>query len=29
LGTSQHPAFADLDQRGHEGGAQIAVEAIK
>ncbi|MDT4938986.1 MAG: hypothetical protein QOG80_2657 [Pseudonocardiales bacterium] len=29
LGTSQHAAFADLDQRGHEGGAQIAVEAIK
>jgi hypothetical protein len=29
LGTSQNAAFADLDQRGHEGGAQIAVEAIK
>ncbi|HJQ43220.1 MAG TPA: methyltransferase domain-containing protein [Jatrophihabitantaceae bacterium] len=29
LGQSEHAAFAELDQRGHEGGAQIAVEAIK
>lgn len=27
LGTSEHPPLAGLDLRGHEGGAQIAVEA--
>jgi hypothetical protein len=27
LGTSEHPELAGLDQRAHEGGAQIAVEA--
>lgn len=29
LGTSAHPPLADLDQRGDEGGAQIAVEATR
>ena len=29
LGASEHPALAGLDQRGHEGGAQIAVEATR
>ena len=29
LGGSEHAALAGLDQRGHEGGAQIAVEAIR
>jgi SAM-dependent methyltransferase len=29
LGTSEHPTLAGLDLRGHEGGAQIAVEAVR
>jgi hypothetical protein len=29
LGTSEHADLAGLDQRGHEGGAQIAVEATR
>ncbi|KMO84414.1 hypothetical protein MCHUDSM44219_00706 [Mycolicibacterium chubuense] len=27
LGESEHEALRDLDLRGHEGGAQLAVEA--
>jgi hypothetical protein len=29
LGQSEHPGLAGLDQRAHEGGAQIAVEAVR
>jgi len=29
LGTSEYPVLAGLDLRGHEGGAQIAVEAVR
>lgn len=29
LGESAHPALAGLDQRSHEGGAQMAVEATR
>jgi hypothetical protein len=29
VGTSEHPELAGLDQRAHEGGAQIAVEALR
>ena len=29
LGASEHPELAGLDQRTHEGGAQIAVEASR
>jgi SAM-dependent methyltransferase len=28
-GASEHPARIGLDQRGHEGGAQLAVEATR
>lgn len=28
-GASEHPALIGLDQRGHEGGAQLAVEATR
>jgi hypothetical protein len=28
-GASAHPALIGLDQRGHEGGAQLAVEATR
>jgi hypothetical protein len=29
LGTSAHAEFNGMDQRAHEGGAQMAVEAVK